>query len=193
MAEDSGLGSQRGCKGVGARSASTISGPTLTGKCLDQAGRARLPPPRRRAAQQWPDQRDDPGYLRRALLRGPGKPIQSQMVILGSMSLGGNIVPVENLAESLQVAFDSGGKRILLPMASVTDIPTIPGELFAKFQTSFYADPEMLCSRRWSFVALLSLVRSARRTRTSPATWRLAPLSTPCTTAAATCCRSRGC
>lgn len=70
-----------------------------------------------------------------------GKPIQQQMVVLGSMSLGGNIVPVENLAESLQVAADSGAKRILLPMASVRDIPTIPGELFAKFQTSFYADP----------------------------------------------------
>ena len=70
-----------------------------------------------------------------------GKPIQTQMVILGSMSLGGNLVPVENLAQSMQVAFDAGGKRILLPMASVTDIPTIPGELFAKFQTSFYADP----------------------------------------------------
>jgi uncharacterized protein (TIGR02687 family) len=51
------------------------------------------------------------------------------------------IIPVENLAESLQVAADSGAKRILLPMASVRDIPTIPGELFAKFQTSFYADP----------------------------------------------------
>ena len=70
-----------------------------------------------------------------------GKPIQQQMVILGSMSLGGNIVPVENLAESLQVAFDAGAKRILLPMASVKDIPTIPGELFAKFQTGFFADP----------------------------------------------------
>ena len=70
-----------------------------------------------------------------------GKPIQQQMVILGSMSLGGSIIPVENLAESLQVAFDAGAKRILLPMASVKDIPTIPGELFAKFQTGFYADP----------------------------------------------------
>lgn len=70
-----------------------------------------------------------------------GKPIQQQMVILGTMSLGGNIVPVENLAESLQVAFDAGAKRLLLPMASVKDIPTIPGELFAKFQTGFYADP----------------------------------------------------
>jgi ATP-dependent Lon protease len=68
------------------------------------------------------------------------KPLQQQTVVLGSMSLGGNIVPVENLAGSLQVAFDAGAKRILLPMASVKDIPTIPGELFAKFQTSFYAD-----------------------------------------------------
>lgn len=40
-----------------------------------------------------------------------------------------------------RTTFDSGAKRILLPMASVRDIPTIPGELFAKFQTGFYADP----------------------------------------------------
>lgn len=70
-----------------------------------------------------------------------GKALESQMVVLGTMSLGGNIVPVENLAESLQVAADAGAKRLLLPMASVGDIPTIPGELFAKFQTSFYSDP----------------------------------------------------
>jgi ATP-dependent Lon protease len=70
-----------------------------------------------------------------------GKPLEQQLVVLGTMSLGGNIVPVENLAESLQVAHDAGAKRILLPMASVSDIPTIPGELFAKFRTSFYSDP----------------------------------------------------
>ncbi|MFZ2874998.1 MAG: protease Lon-related BREX system protein BrxL [Phycisphaerales bacterium] len=70
-----------------------------------------------------------------------GKPVQPQLIVLGTMSLGGNIVPVENIAEALQVAFDSGAKRLLLPMASVKDIATIPGELFAKFQTSFYADP----------------------------------------------------
>lgn len=69
------------------------------------------------------------------------KPAMSQLVVLGNMSLGGSIVPVEDIAPTLQMAFDSGAKRILLPMASVKDIPTIPGELFAKFQTSFYADP----------------------------------------------------
>ncbi len=70
-----------------------------------------------------------------------GKPVQSQMVVLGDMSLGGSIIPVENLPETLQVAFNAGAKRILLPMSSVGNIPSVPGELFAKFQTSFYADP----------------------------------------------------
>ena len=70
-----------------------------------------------------------------------GKTLQSQLVVLGDMSLGGSITPVENLAGTLQVAFDAGAKRILLPVSSVGDIATIPGELFAKFQTSFYADP----------------------------------------------------
>jgi ATP-dependent Lon protease len=69
------------------------------------------------------------------------KPIQGQFVVLGDMSLGGNIKPVNNLAGCMQLAFDCGAKRVLLPMSSVTDIPTIPGELFAKFQTSFYSDP----------------------------------------------------
>jgi ATP-dependent Lon protease len=70
-----------------------------------------------------------------------GKSVQPQMVVLGSMSLGGSIIPVENLAETLRVAFDAGAKRLMLPMASVGDIPTVPGELFAKFQTSFYSNP----------------------------------------------------
>lgn len=70
-----------------------------------------------------------------------GRPTQSQMVVLGDMSLGGSLKPVESLAECLQVAFDAGGKRVTPPMASAADIPIIPAELFTKFQTSFYAEP----------------------------------------------------
>jgi len=57
------------------------------------------------------------------------------------MSLGGSVNPVQSLAECLQVAFDGGGKRVALPITSVADISTVRGELFTKFQTSFYADP----------------------------------------------------
>lgn len=69
------------------------------------------------------------------------KPVQEQMVVLGDMTLGGVVNPVEDLAGSLQLAMDSGGKRVLLPMASASDIPTVPAEIFSKFQISFYADP----------------------------------------------------
>lgn len=70
------------------------------------------------------------------------KPIQSQMCVLGNMSIGGTISKVEELANTLQVCFDAGAKKILLPMSSATDIATVPADLFAKFQTSFYTSPE---------------------------------------------------
>ena len=40
--------------------------------------------------------------------------IQSKMVVLGSMNLGSNVTPVQNLTESMQAAFDAGAKRILI-------------------------------------------------------------------------------
>ncbi len=70
-----------------------------------------------------------------------GRGAQSQMAILGDMTIGGTVTPVANLANSLQVAFDCGAKRILIPTANAANIGTVPGELFAKFQTSFYSDP----------------------------------------------------
>jgi ATP-dependent Lon protease len=42
----------------------------------------------------------------------------------------------------MQVCFDAGAKKILLPMSAAADIATVPSELFAKFQTSFYTSPE---------------------------------------------------
>ena len=70
-----------------------------------------------------------------------GRPIQSQLVVMGDMSLGGSVMPVASIAECLQVAFDAGAKKVALPMSSAADIPSIPAELFTKFQTNFYADP----------------------------------------------------
>jgi ATP-dependent Lon protease len=71
-----------------------------------------------------------------------GRPPQSQLVVLGSLSIGGTIMKVEELANVLQVCFDSGAKRVLIPMTSAVDIPTVPPELFSKFQISFYQSAE---------------------------------------------------
>lgn len=70
------------------------------------------------------------------------RPVQSQLVVLGSLSIGGTINKIEELANVLQVCFDAGAKKVLLPMSSAVDLPTVPPELFAKFQTSFYTSPE---------------------------------------------------
>jgi len=70
------------------------------------------------------------------------RPAQSQMVVLGSMSIGGTINKVEELASTLQVCADAGAKKVMLPMASAVDIHSVPPELFAKFQISFYESPE---------------------------------------------------
>lgn len=70
------------------------------------------------------------------------RPVQTEMAVLGSMTIGGTITKVEELANIMQVCFDAGAKRILLPMASAVDIATVPAELFSKFQLSFYESPE---------------------------------------------------
>ena len=69
------------------------------------------------------------------------RPVQAQMIILGNMSLGGTISPVSNLAEILQVAFDSGAKKILLPTSNMTTLQSVPPELLSNFQVSWYSDP----------------------------------------------------
>lgn len=71
-----------------------------------------------------------------------GRPLAAQMMVLGSMTIGGTVNKVENLADSLQVCFDAGAKKILLPMSSAVNIATVPADLFAKFQISFYSSPE---------------------------------------------------
>lgn len=71
-----------------------------------------------------------------------GRPLAAQLMVLGSMSIGGTVNKVNDLANALQVCFDAGAKKILLPMSSAADIATVPADLFAKFQISFYSSPE---------------------------------------------------
>lgn len=71
-----------------------------------------------------------------------GRATSAQLAVLGSMTIGGTIAKVENLADTLQVCFDAGAKKILLPMSSATDIGSVPSELFSKFTTTFYTSPE---------------------------------------------------
>lgn len=71
-----------------------------------------------------------------------GKPVISSLAILGDVSIGGTIIKVEELANTLQVCLDSGAKKILLPSSSAVDLGTVPSELMSAFNIIFYDSPE---------------------------------------------------
>ena len=52
------------------------------------------------------------------------------------------MIKVEQLADSLQVAVSAGVKKVLIPMISASDLPTVPPELISKFQLIFYSSAE---------------------------------------------------
>ena len=70
------------------------------------------------------------------------KPAISSAVILGDLSIGGTIMKVEELANTLQVCLDSGAKKVLLPITSAVDLPTVPAELIGCFNIIFYQSAE---------------------------------------------------
>ena len=70
------------------------------------------------------------------------KPLVTSAAVLGNLSIGGSLEKVENLANNLQVCLDSGAKKVLIPIASATDMGSVPAELMGKFNLIFYSSPE---------------------------------------------------
>lgn len=70
------------------------------------------------------------------------KPVISSTVILGDLSIGGTLLKVEELANTLQVCLDAGAKKILLPLSSAADLGTAPAELIGAFNLIFYNSAE---------------------------------------------------
>lgn len=70
------------------------------------------------------------------------KPALSSMVVLGEISIGGTLLKVDELANSLQVCLDSGAKKILLPISSASNLPTVPADLIGCFNLIFYSSAE---------------------------------------------------
>ena len=71
-----------------------------------------------------------------------GRPVQSSMAILGEMSIGGTLLKVDELANTLQVCIDSGAKKILMPAVSMPDLATVPADLSTAFDFILYKTPE---------------------------------------------------
>ena len=70
------------------------------------------------------------------------KPTISSLAVLGEISIAGTIIKVDELANSLQACLDSGAKKVLLPITSASDLPTVPAELIGNFNLIFYQSAE---------------------------------------------------
>lgn len=64
-----------------------------------------------------------------------------QMAVLGSMSIGGTVIGSDNLGEYLQIASDSGAKKILIPAVDMVQLGKVPADLISKFSLVVYSDP----------------------------------------------------
>jgi ATP-dependent Lon protease len=63
------------------------------------------------------------------------------LVILGDLSIQGNIKPVRTLAEPLQVGMDNGARRALVPLENKRNFLEVSGDIVERVDPVFFSDP----------------------------------------------------
>jgi ATP-dependent Lon protease len=69
-------------------------------------------------------------------------PVTAAMLVMGDLSLQGNIKGVRSLVEPLQVAMDNGGKRALIPIENKRSFLEVTGDVAEHVDPVFYGDPK---------------------------------------------------
>lgn len=65
------------------------------------------------------------------------------LLILGDMSIQGNIRPLRSLAEPLQVGMDNGARKALVPLENKRHFLEVSGDIVERVDPVFYSDPMM--------------------------------------------------
>jgi ATP-dependent Lon protease len=68
-------------------------------------------------------------------------PVTAATLILGDMSIQGNIKPVRSLVEPLQVAKDNGAKRALIPIENKRSFLDVDADIMEHVDPVFYGEP----------------------------------------------------
>jgi ATP-dependent Lon protease len=63
------------------------------------------------------------------------------LLVLGDMSVQGNIKPMRSLVEPLQVAKDNGAKRALIPIENKRNFLDVPADVVEFVDPIFYGEP----------------------------------------------------
>jgi ATP-dependent Lon protease len=69
-------------------------------------------------------------------------PAIAGLIVLGDLSIQGNIKAVQSLVEPLQMAMENGAKRALIPLENKRNFLEVSGEIMEKVDPIFYSDPQ---------------------------------------------------
>ncbi len=67
--------------------------------------------------------------------------VQPALMILGDLSIQGNIKSVRSLAEPLQVGMDNGARRALIPLENKRNFLDVSADIMERVDPIFYGDP----------------------------------------------------
>jgi ATP-dependent Lon protease len=70
-------------------------------------------------------------------------PLAPALLILGDMSVQGNLKPLRSLVEPLQVAMDNGAKRALIPIENKRSFLDVDADIVEHVDPIFYGDPKV--------------------------------------------------
>lgn len=74
-------------------------------------------------------------------------PVAPALLVLGDMSIQGNIKPLRSLTEPLQIAKDNGAKRALIPIENKRTFLEVPGDVVEYVDPVFYGDPRTAAAK----------------------------------------------
>src|SRR5882762_5348775 len=69
-------------------------------------------------------------------------PVSPALLVLGDMSVQGNIKPLRSLTEPLQVAKDNGAKRALIPIENKRNFLDVSADIMEHVDPIFFGDPK---------------------------------------------------
>lgn len=67
--------------------------------------------------------------------------VQPGLMVLGDLSIQGNIKAVKSLSEPLQVGMDNGARRALVPLENKRNFLEVSGDVMERVDPIFFADP----------------------------------------------------
>jgi ATP-dependent Lon protease len=68
--------------------------------------------------------------------------VQGGTLIIGDLTIQGNVKGVPSLIEPLTIAMDNGARRVLLPLSNKPQFVGLPEEVVEKVDLVFYGDVE---------------------------------------------------